>query len=164
MRKFLFVFLVFFVSFPLFALKVGDPSPFFSVRDLDGNRWKLARLLRGNKGILLVFFSMHCPHCREELPFLKGISKKYRDRGLFVLGICVDRERERVLKSFRNKANLEFPVAMDKGIMSRIYNIYGVPSNFLIDSEGNIKTIEIGFSKEAASELERAVEKLLKKR
>jgi len=164
MRKFLFVFLVFFVSLPLFALKVGDPSPFFSVTDLDGNHWKLARLLRENKGILLVFFSIHCPHCREGLPFLNGISKRYRDKGLFVLGICVDREREKVVKSFRNTANLEFPVAMDKGILSRVYNIYGVPSNFLIDSEGNIKAIKIGFSKETASDLERAVEELLKKR
>lgn len=165
MKK-VFTILIFLVLlFPLWALKEGDPAPFFKIKDLEGNQWRLSRLVAREKPVVLVFFSMYCPHCREEMPFLNHMYEKYSKEGVVFLGICVNiNDSVETLKAFRDSMEIKFPLAMDLegNFISLAYNVSAVPAAFLIDKEGNIKKIKIGYSKELAPGFEREIAELLR--
>lgn len=165
MRKAITILLFLSILLPLWALKEGDPAPFFKIKDLEGKEWRLSRLVAGKKPVLLVFFSMYCPHCREEMPFLNRMYEKYSKEGLVFLGICVNvNDSEETLKAFRDTMNIKFPLAMDVegNVIAMVYGVTGVPAVFLINREGNIKRIKIGFSKQLAPEFEREIAELLR--
>ncbi len=165
MRRVLAIFLFLSFVIPLLALKEGDPAPFFKIKDIEGKEWKLSRIVAKKKPVVLVFFSMYCPHCREEMPFLNRIYEKYTKEGLVLLGICVNTtDSEETLRAFRDTVGIKFPLAMDyeDNMLSMIYGVNGVPATFLIDKNGNVKKIEVGFAKELAPEFEREIAELLR--
>jgi len=166
MKKLVTIFLLIGIVLPLWALKEGDPAPFFKIKDLDGKVWKLSRLIAEKKPVLLTFFSIYCPHCRDEMLFLNNINKKYSKDGLVILGICVNvNNTEETLKAYRDTYGLKFPIATDNERLTTalIYGFEGaVPLTFFIDKTGKIKKIKIGFSKELASEFEREIAELVR--
>ena len=164
MRKIAGVLFSLLIMVPIFALRIGDPAPFFKIRDLSGKEWKLSRLIANKKTVVLVFFSMYCPHCREELPYINKLYNKYAEEGLVVLGICVDRDEPENLRNFRDTVGIKFPLGLDtkNNLLARIYEIEAVPANFFIDKNGKISQTTMGFSKKLAPEIEREIAKLLR--
>ena len=67
-------------------LKVGDPAPPFSMRDLDRQMFSLAnhagaRADDPRKAILVVFFATWCEPCKKEVPIIKKIHEQLDDSG-----------------------------------------------------------------------------------
>jgi thiol-disulfide isomerase/thioredoxin len=73
-------------------LRVGSDSLPFTLPDLDGKDVSLSQHL-GQRAVLLVFWSLFCGPCREELPLLDQIAKKFEGQGLEVLAINLDGPR-----------------------------------------------------------------------
>ncbi len=82
---------------------VGLPAPTFSLRtmnpDAAGASWvALDRYVGeepedpGAKAVLMTFFASWCEPCKRELPFLVQLDRMYRERGLRVLAVNIDRE------------------------------------------------------------------------
>jgi len=57
--------------------------------DLDGNLHTLAEW--HGQVVLVNFWATWCAPCREELPLLTALQRRYRDRGFTVVGIAIDR-------------------------------------------------------------------------
>ena len=92
----------------------------------------------------LNFWAIWCMPCRREMPVLQDISDEFKDRGLVVIGINSglekDADNEEIVE-FLNYLNIDYPVgygALESNI-EQDYSIVGLPSTFLIDSEGNIR-------------------------
>jgi len=87
------------------------------------------------KKLLLIFFSMSCPHCRTEINNFNSLSRIYSTK-LDVVGVCVDSTL-----SFDDKRDItapSFPVVFEKGIdLAQNFRVTGVPSAFYID-EGRV--------------------------
>ncbi|MGH7318256.1 MAG: TlpA disulfide reductase family protein [Candidatus Rokuibacteriota bacterium] len=91
------------------------------------------------KVIVLNFWATWCPSCREEMPAMEHVYRRFRDRGLVVLAVSVDADGETAVPAFLKERDLTFPVALDPGM--RIAGQYGVralPATFLIDRKGRI--------------------------
>lgn len=102
-----------------------------------------------DKPILLHFWATWCPVCKLEQSSIENISKDYR-----LITIAMQSGTNQELKSFMQDENLSFDVINDEfGLLSKKYNIRGVPASFVINKENRIKFIEIGYTTEIGMRL-----------
>mgnify|MGYP003877714903 FL=1 len=134
----------------------------FSLKGLDGKEYKLSNF-RG-KVVVLDFWATWCPPCRASLPFFENIHKKYKDKGLVVVGVSVDMS-DRVVKKFVESKGLTYLILLDKdNLVSDLYNVFSIPTTIIIDKNGNIVTRKVGFNKSYERYYEETVKKLLEER
>jgi thiol-disulfide isomerase/thioredoxin len=111
------------------------------------------------KPVLIIFWASWASPVKADLPDLIKIYGKYHGRGLQIVGVNVDNERND-LDAFLKEHNLTWPQIFEAGGMdSRLaieYGIISLPTMFLVDAQGKVanRNVRIG-------ELEKQVEKLL---
>ena len=143
----------------LAAPSVGAPAPRLVVETLDGNRFNLSAL--HGKVVLVNFWATWCPPCREEMSALDRVYSRHHPEGVELLGLSADRKRDR--KEVLAMANaVHYPVAF---ATEAAENGFGTPSvlpvTYLIDAEGNLRTVFLPTSKLTEEALEAAVMPLL---
>ena len=117
--------------------KIGDISPPLVVTELDGKTFDL-RNLRG-KVVLVNFWASWCAPCRKEMPRLDAFYRAYRQNGVEVLGISIDRSRE-FGKARRMAAAFAYPAALAKENQLSEFGVpEGVPVTYVIDSTGIVR-------------------------
>ncbi len=103
--------------------------------------------LEANRGRVVVvnFWASWCmPACYEEAPVLERNWRKYKDKGVVVLGVDIQDKPEPAQK-FIDQFSLTFPNALDpSGKVSIDYDVYGVPETFFIDARGRIRAKHVG--------------------
>ncbi|MFB3817669.1 MAG: TlpA family protein disulfide reductase [Candidatus Methylomirabilales bacterium] len=122
---------------------VAKPAPAFTLATLDGPELSLASL-RG-KPVVVNFWASWCyPACYEEAPHLEAAWRKYKDRGLMMLGVAIQ-DKEANAREFMKRFDFTFPNGMDPGSKIAIdYGIYGVPETLFIDRQGRIAYKHVG--------------------
>ncbi|WP_409301457.1 thiol-disulfide oxidoreductase ResA [Peribacillus sp. SCS-155] len=115
--------------------KKGAIAPNFVLTDLEGKQHKLSDY-RG-QGVFLNFWGTWCKPCEKEMPYMENQFRAFKDRGVQILAVNSD-ESEYAVKSFRDKYNLTFPVAIDRGEVQTAYGVDPLPVTFLIDKNGKI--------------------------
>lgn len=139
--------------------QVGRPAPDFAVTTLGGAPLRLSDL-RG-KVVFVNLWATWCPPCREEIPSMVRFYEAFRNRGVEIVAVSEDRDRE-ALEKFVRRHGVTFPVAQDDN--KRIYGLYratGVPETHLIDRQGIIRHSQIGPFDWTAPGVVNAVESLL---
>ena len=143
-----------------YAGQAGTVAPSFSLADLNGKTITLEQF-RG-KVVFLNFWALWCGPCREELPELDRLYRKYGKEGLEVIGICMETSEARVI-SFLRKVRVTFPILMDKnGDTAEAYRFSGLPSGFIIGRDGVIRHRHTGYGRELLPEYEKEIMELLK--
>ncbi len=121
---------------------VGTLAPEFTLKDINGNDVSLTDFK--GKIVFLNFWATWCPPCKEEIPSLNNLQKKYSKRGLVVIGIASDRSLKRV-RDFIRKNRVQYLILLDNNIeITRKYRVFALPTSFLIDSRGRIVKKFIG--------------------
>lgn len=138
------------------AIAAGAKAPLFSAARLDGGSLSLVSL-RGHV-VLLDFWAVACPPCRLEMPALETIHRRYRSRGLRVLGVTeMDPTREEA-RRFIAGVGVTYPIVLDPG--ARIGGLYALeahPTTFVIDPRGRVRHVTIGYVRGDEAEIEGAV-------
>ena len=145
---------------------VGLPAPSFSLRamnpDASGQSWvALDRFVGdeaedpGAKAVLLTFFASWCEPCKREMPFLVQLDRTYREQGLRVIGVCIDREEAGIdaARKLVAEKKVAYPVLSDRfNFLARRYlgEKAPLPSVFIIRRDGTIAKIERGYAKDAS--------------
>jgi thiol-disulfide isomerase/thioredoxin len=113
-----------------------DAAPDFKLDDLDGKPLTLAD--SHGKVILLNFWATWCGPCREEIPDLIELQRKYKDR-LQIIGISVDDDDASAVKKVVDATGINYPVAMASAEVRMAYGGIGaLPTSFVLDSEGRV--------------------------
>ncbi len=128
-------------------LKPGRQAPDFELLSVDGSRIKLSDY-RG-KVVWLTFWRVGCPPCRQEMPYLEGLHKKYDGKGLVILGFDFADDRQ-IACDFLRQHSVTFPNIVDDseeaikaGFIA--YGARAAPVNYIIDREGKIAAAWIGY-------------------
>ncbi|HUZ49755.1 MAG TPA: TlpA disulfide reductase family protein [Candidatus Dormibacteraeota bacterium] len=129
------------------STSTGVPAPPWS-EPLSKGGVLASASLRG-KPVYLNFFASWCPPCNAEAPSINVLYKKYRARGLQVVGVDV-LENAAKAQGFREKYHLAYPVVVDSGQLRDAYNINGLPVHVFIGSDGTIRQIVVGEMEPAA--------------
>ena len=122
-----------------FYIKVGDPSPKFTLTFPDGESTSFTEL-KGNV-IMLQFTASWCSVCRREMPYIeRDIWNKLKNDDFVVIGVDIDEPAEKVIK-FAEDMKITYPLALDPG--ARIFGLFadknsGVTRNVIIDKNGKI--------------------------
>jgi DsbE subfamily thiol:disulfide oxidoreductase len=121
---------------------IGKEAPDFIATDLSGDEVVFSSF-RG-KPVLLNFWATWCPYCREERPQLNSIYKEYKDRGLIVVAISVDRSVN-VVRRFLRRMPADFIILHDNNReAAERYGVFSLPTSFLIDRNGIVRNKFIG--------------------
>lgn len=139
----------------------GDEAPDFTLSDLNGSDVRLSDL-RG-KVVLIEFWATWCPPCRESIPAMNEIYKRYNEKGLVILGISVDKGQNVAedIRAFVKEYSILYPVLIDSKNINNLYGVYSIPTTFLIDKDGKVILKNIGFSPELEDKLSKEIERLL---
>lgn len=120
-------------------IQPGSQAANFKVQNLNGKEFTLNDF-RGNF-LLLAFSASWCHPCKFEYPFLRQAYDSFHDKGLNVLIINLDEEKENWTKDVK-EYHFPFPVLSDgkafKGTITRNYGVFSIPKIFLISPEGRI--------------------------
>jgi cytochrome c biogenesis protein CcmG, thiol:disulfide interchange protein DsbE len=141
------------------ALRAGQPAPNFKVISTSGQ----AVTMDNYRGYVLVidFFATWCPPCKESIPHLIEMNRKYGKQGLQVLGLSMDEDGEREVKSFIGEHRINYPVALPPEQVQIDYGVISVPVMFVIDKKGKVAEVYRGFNDAIGRSAETLVKKLL---
>ena len=108
----------------------------FVFADAEGN----ARSLNDFKGkvVLLNLWATWCVPCRTEMPALDRLEGQLGSDKFSVLALSLDRNGEKAVRAFYEKVGINsLPIMVDQANFSaRTFHIFGLPSTFLLDTEG----------------------------
>ncbi len=141
------------------ALDAGAKLPEIGQKDLAGKQVTAASL--AGKVVVVDFWASWCAPCREELPMLNGLYKKYSGQGLVVVGVSVDKDLDNIQK-FIAKMPLAFPLVHDSDhqISSR-YAPPRMPSSYIVDRKGIVRYVHAGYRAADAADFETQIKTLL---
>jgi peroxiredoxin len=135
---------------PPIGLKIGATAPDFAVTDTDGSTYQLSDLngapirmadLRG-KAVWVNFWTTWCPPCQSEVPILRDLSARYKDRGLVLVAISVQETSPADVAAYAAKYQLPYTIGFDgSGKIFHAYKAYGLPTQIFIDANGVIASI-----------------------
>ena len=118
---------------------VGQPAPEFTMNNRDGKPVSLSNT-RG-KIMLLDFWASWCGPCRRENPNVVKAYEKFHAKGFNILGVSLDKDRDKWLEAIQKDKLVWNHVSDLKGWSNeaaKAYGIRAIPANLLLDKDGKI--------------------------
>ncbi len=141
------------------APRPGQAAPAFRVVTTSGQQVTLDNY-RGH--VLVVdFFATWCQPCRQSIPHLVEMNRKYGKQGLQVLGLSADEDGERPVKAFANEYRINYPLALAGDTTTADFGIRSVPVMFILDKKGTIVEVYRGFTDDVGRSMEQLIKRLL---
>lgn len=113
------------------------PAPAFHLDRLD-RPGKLSLAAYRGRPVVLNFWASWCIPCKQEAPLLESTWKRYRDRGLVVLGVDINDLRGDA-RRFAREYGMSYPLVYDgPGNTTTTYGLTGVPETFFVARSGKL--------------------------
>src|ERR1700757_77516 len=117
---------------PAKSTKPAPVAPAFTLPGLNGD--VALESFRG-KTVLVDFWASWCGPCRQSFPWMNGLEKRYGDKGLAIVAVNLDKDRE-FADNFLAEVPAEFTVAFDpSGRTAESYKVKAMPTTFLISPD-----------------------------
>jgi peroxiredoxin len=131
------------ISLPALAGTTGGPAPAFTLASRAGQDVSLAQY-RGQV-VMINFWASWCGPCRQEMPLLESIYKKYNRMGFTLLGVNVEPDSN-AANEWLKATPVSFPILYDKDSkVSKLYDVAGMPSTVIIDRNGVLRVLHRGY-------------------
>jgi thiol-disulfide isomerase/thioredoxin len=138
---------------------VGDAFP--AVRDADLSLEGELPALDGEV-TLVDFWASWCEPCRASFPVYARLQADYGPRGLRVVGVSVDKQRN-AYEAFLKRLSPPFATVRDARLrLASAVDVPAMPTCFLVGRDGRVRFVGVGFHGAATTtELRRAIEAAL---
>lgn len=142
------------------AREVSGPAPDFTLKSNQGKNIRLEDL-RGQV-VMLNFWASWCGPCRQEMPLLDELYKRYNPAGFTLLGVNVDADVESANKLLE-EIPVSFPVVYDTNSkVSEAYNVDAMPTTIFIDRDGQLRYIHRGYKAGDENEYRKIIKELIR--
>ena len=142
-------------------LREGHPTPPLRLPRLDGGVTALNE--HRERLVIVNFWATWCEPCTLEMPTLEALWRGYRQRGLMVLGVSVDRGAPRpLLEPYVARLGLSFPILLDADLaVSRAWRVPGLPATFVVRPGGDAVGMAVGAREWSSEEMRALLERYL---
>ncbi|WP_316837345.1 TlpA disulfide reductase family protein [Pedobacter nutrimenti] len=115
----------------------GQKAPAFAYPDINGKKWG-PKDFKG-KYLIIDFWASWCGPCRQEIPHLKEVYEKYKDKGLEILSVSVDAKPADWKKAMAEE-KMSWPQinAVESKPVMASYLFSGIPYLVVVDKDGKI--------------------------
>lgn len=156
----LFIVALFFVSPLARAVEVGKPMPTCSLSPIGESQASDLNQYQG-KVLYVDFWASWCGPCAKSFPFMNELQQQLKDQGLQIVGVNLDENLDDA-KAFLGKYPASFTVMADVSKQcAKDFGVQAMPSSYIIDRNGVVHHVHLGFRPGEAKELRELVEKLL---
>lgn len=143
------------------SAETAKTAPDCALTTLD-NKQQFTLRSRQGKVLYVDFWASWCPPCLKSFPFLIGLQRDFKDRGVEVIAVNMDEDIDEA-KAFLAKQAINFPVVTNANEQCATdFGVPAMPTSYLIDRKGHIRHRQVGFGEDAAQEMRVLVEQLLK--
>ncbi len=142
------------------SAETGDTAPACNITDLTTQEPINISDFKG-KVVYLDFWASWCPPCKQSFPALNELHNKLKNKGFEVLAINLDEEKQDA-KDFLQAIPVDFTIAHDiQSTCPKSYEVMAMPSSYIIDKQGVIRKIHLGFKDNDITELQKTILSLL---
>ena len=129
------------------SARIGAPMPSVVVRALEGQRKIDLGTLHG-KVVLVDIWASWCAPCMEEMPLLDEMATRLRKKGVEIIAVSVDEDRQNARTFLSSRAKWSLTVAHDpKGKLPEVLQPTKMPTSYVVDADGIIRYVNEGFER-----------------
>ena len=106
------------------------------------------------------FFATYCEPCKKEMPELSRLYDTYKDQGLGVMLVSIDKgdEQRQTIIDLAKENKVAFPVMHDRyQVVARRYAAERLPYMLMLDPTGTVKVVHVGYTEDLKANLENEV-------
>ena len=131
------------IGLPALAGPSGAPAPQFTLSARSGRDVSLTQY--HGQVVMINFWASWCGPCRQEMPLLESIYKKYNKLGFTLLGVNVEPDSQ-AADDWLKATPVTFPILYDKeSKVRKLYDVAGMPSTVIIDRSGKLRVLHQGY-------------------
>ena len=120
-----------------------SPAPAFTLQATDGRQVSLAQF-KGDV-VMINFWASWCGPCRQEMPLLDSIYRKYKDMGFELIGVNVEPD-SKAANAWLKATPVTYPVLYDpQSKVSQLYQVQAMPTTVIIDRSGTVRFLHRGY-------------------
>lgn len=143
------------------SVDAGAPAPAMVAMPLRAGTPPVALAELRGRVVYVDFWASWCVPCRQSMPVLDGLARRFGPRGFTVIGVNKDAtvaDAERFLR----RVPVGFALVGDADdAIARSFGVKAMPSGYLVDRAGVVRRIHRGFTAGTAADLEREIDGLL---
>lgn len=146
---------------PVYAATPGDQAPQCQASDINNNQPVHIPGQR-NKVIYLDFWASWCPPCKKSFPTLDKLHQELKEHDFEVIAVNLDENKDDAL-GFLQDNPVTFSIAYDgEGVCPETYQVMAMPSSYIIDKNGVVRKVHLGFNDGSEEEIRNTVLSLIK--
>lgn len=130
----------------------------FHFTDLNNKTWDLSKLK--GKVIVMNFWFIACDPCRREMPKLNELSAANRKNEVVFLALSPDDKK--AIGAFLEKRKFDYNIVPSSLDYISSLNINSFPTHLVIDKQGIIREVFIGYRADIKEELQAKIDELVK--
>jgi thiol-disulfide isomerase/thioredoxin len=140
------------------AAVLNKPAADWSAKDLNNQPISL-KSLRG-KVVVMDFWYRGCGWCMYAMPQVKQLASDFKDAPVAILGMNTDRNLDDA-KFVVKELALDYPQVQATGIPEK-FGVEGFPTLIIIDQQGTVRDVHVGYSPDLHEKVSKKVRALLK--
>lgn len=162
-KSFLIIIFILSITTTSWAVSLNDMAPDFTLQDTKENKVTLADLK--GRVVYMNFWASWCPPCKEEFPELNKLAERYKNSDFIIFAVNVDKVKSN-MDDFLSRMPLpskNMIILIDsKAVVVSSYNARAMPTSFIVDKEGVIRYIHLGFNEKDPEKWIKEIDSLLK--
>jgi thiol-disulfide isomerase/thioredoxin len=128
---------------PELKVAAGDDAPAFTLKDTAGTEVTLASLK--GRVVLLDFWATWCGPCKAAMPSIQKIHEHFKDKPVSIIGVNTWEEKPTAAADYMKKKGFTYGCLLKGDDLATAYGISGIPTLVLIDANGKVLDISVGF-------------------
>ncbi len=143
------------------ALEQGEQAPDFTLPDIQEGKADITLSSLRGKTVYVDFWASWCTPCLRSMPLINELYAKYRERGFEVVAINVDDPVDDG-REFLLDTPLDYLIAADtESSVLEQYGVIGMPTSYLIDPQGVVRLVHMGFKDKDIEIIEKELTQVL---
>jgi thiol-disulfide isomerase/thioredoxin len=138
----------------------GKKAPAIKTQLVNGQKFELSD--HKGKVVILDFWASWCGPCVQGLPIMQKVCSSFDQEKVRFVAVNQGENKKTINKFLKNKNLTELTVALDKtSSVGDSFMVKGIPQTVVIDQDGIVRFVHVGFGPDSGSQLKNEITELL---